>query len=133
MLQEVKLRCGIAPEIIVYDEEIEMYIKDALEDMRASGVPEWLLSTERVHPQTLTAVTLYVKAYLGSDRTDTDKYLDLYRKRVFRLTLEDEHVESEYIPSGQEGNRAERKRIPERTLGVYPRDTGKSERRYQAG
>ena len=76
MLQEVKLRCGIAPEIIVYDEEIEMYIKDALEDMRASGVPEWLLSTERVHPQTLTAVTLYVKAYLGSDRTDTDKYLD---------------------------------------------------------
>ncbi len=108
MLQEVKLRCGIAPEIIVYDEEIEMYIKDALEDMRASGVPEWLLSTERVHPQTLTAVTLYVKAYLGSDRTDTDKYLDLYRKKVFRLALEDEkNVESEHIPSNQEGNGTE--------------------------
>ena len=108
MLQEVKLRCGIAPEIIVYDEEIEMYIKDALEDMRASGVPEWLLSTERVHPQTLTAVTFYVKAYLGSDRTDTDKYLDLYRKKVFRLALEDEkNVESEHIPSNQEGNGTE--------------------------
>ena len=108
MLQAVKMRCGIAPEIIVYDEEIEMYIKDALEDMRASGVPEWLLSTKRIHPQTLTAVTLYVKAYLGNDRTDTDKYLDLYRKRVFRLTLEDEKdVESEHLPSDQEGNGTE--------------------------
>ncbi|QNM07173.1 phage head-tail connector protein [Wansuia hejianensis] len=108
MLQEVKMRCGIPPEITVYDEEIEMYIKDAMEDMRASGVPEWLLDTGKLHPQTQTAVTLYVKAYLGNDRTDTDKYLDLYRKRVFRLTLEDEKdVESEYIPSDQEGNRAE--------------------------
>lgn len=108
MLQEVKLRCGIAPEIIVYDEEIEMYIKDALEDMRASGVPDWLLSAERLHPQTLTAVTLYVKAYLGNDRADTDKYLDLYRKKVFRLALEDEkNVESEHIPSNQEGNGTE--------------------------
>lgn len=108
MLNAVKMRCGIAPEIIVYDEEIEMYIKDALEDMRASGVPDWLLDTERVNPQTLTAVTMYVKAYLGNDRTDTDKYLDLYRKKVFRLTLEDEkNVESEYIPSDQEDNRTE--------------------------
>ena len=108
MLQEVKLRCGIAPEIAVYDEEIEMYAADALEDMRASGVPDWLLDPERVNPQTLTAVTLYVKAYLGNDRTDTDKYLDLYRKKVFRLALEDEkNVESEHIPSDQEGNRTE--------------------------
>lgn len=96
MLQEVKMRCGIAPEITVYDEEIEMYIRDALEDMRASGVPEWLLNPEKMYPQTLTAVTLYVKAYLGNDRTDTDKYLELYRKRVFRLTLEgDQEITAE--------------------------------------
>ena len=107
MLNTVKMRCGIPPEIDVYDDEIKTYIKDALEDMRASGVPDWILDEENPKPQAITAVTLYVKAYLGNDRADTDKYLDLYRKRVFRLTLEDEHVESEHIPSGQEGNRAE--------------------------
>lgn len=35
-------------------------------------------------------LTLYVKAYIGNDRTDTEKYLDLYQKKVFRLTLEGE-------------------------------------------
>ena len=39
---------------------------------------------------TVTAATLYVKAYIGDDRTDTEKYLDLYRKKVFRLTMEAE-------------------------------------------
>lgn len=108
MLKEVKIRCGIAPEISVYDDEIEGYIEDALEDMRASGVPEWLLGKETKKSQTLTAVTLYVKAYLGNDRSDTDKYLELYRKRVFRLTLEDEKdVESEHISANKESDGTE--------------------------
>lgn len=59
--------------------------------MIASGVPEQIV--KRGGPEVVTAVTFYVKAYLGDDRTDTEKYLDLYRKKVFRLTLEDEHVE----------------------------------------
>ena len=54
--------------------------------------PEELLENEE-DPQIMTAVSCYVKAYLGDDRTDTEKYLDLYRKKVFRLTLEGEHVE----------------------------------------
>lgn len=92
MLEKVKSRCGIAEEITVYDEQIQEYIADALADMAASGVPEELLENEE-DPQIMTAVSCYVKAYLGDDRTDTEKYLDLYRKKVFRLTLEGEHVE----------------------------------------
>lgn len=89
MLDDIKLRCGIAKEIKVYDDEIQGYIDDALSDMRASGVPpDFLNGTGTDAPQVLTAVTLYVKAYLGNDRSDTEKYMDLYRKKVFRLTLE---------------------------------------------
>lgn len=94
MLDEIKRRCGIAKEIRAYDEEIEGYIEDAMEDMEASGVPQNLLEMDRpINPQVLTATTLYVKAYLGDDRSDTEKYLDLYREKVFRLTLEGDEEE----------------------------------------
>lgn len=89
MLEQVKVRCGIA--VPVYDGEISGYIEDCLEDMAASGVPRRLLSGK--NSRVLTAVTLYVKAYLGNDCSDTNKYLELYRKKVFRLTLEDDDVE----------------------------------------
>ena len=46
-------------------------------------------------PRVLTAVTLYVKAYLGNDRSDTRMYLDLYRKKVFRMTLEGSDLDVE--------------------------------------
>ena len=89
MLEIIKSRCGIPENIDVYDDDINIYIKDCLEDMKASGVPERLLDKPR-KPQVITAVTLYVKAYLGDDRSDTEMYLKLYRQKVFRLTLEDE-------------------------------------------
>ena len=87
MFNAVKSRCGIAKGIDVYDAEIADYIEDAKIDMLASGVPKSLIDSQG--PGIVTAVTLYVKAYLGNDRSDTEKYLDLYRKKVFRLTLED--------------------------------------------
>lgn len=40
-------------------------------------------------------MTLYVKAYLGNDRSDTRMYLDLYRKKVFRMTLEGSDLDVE--------------------------------------
>ena len=87
-LPAVKRRCGIAEGITVYDEEIAAYLDDCEQDLKASGVTEAVLQAEEHRNQILTAVTLYAKAYLGNDRTDTEKYLDLYRKKVFRLTLE---------------------------------------------
>lgn len=89
MLELIKKRCGIA--VNVYDDDIKAYIADCREDMAAAGVPENLFPEEEdaeIDSQVITAVTLYVKAYLGNDRSDTEKYLDLYRKKVFRLTLE---------------------------------------------
>ena len=88
MLTAVKKRCGIAEGITVYDEEIAAYLDDCEQDLKASGVTEAVLQAEEHRNQILTAVTLYVKAYLGNDRTDTEKYMDLYRKKVFRLSLE---------------------------------------------
>ena len=87
MFTVVKRRCGIAPEITVYDDDIRLYIEDCKEDMLASGVPKQVL--DRNEAGAVTAMTLYVKAHLGDDRTDTDKYMDLYRKKVFRLTSEE--------------------------------------------
>ena len=87
MLELIKSRCGIAKTITIYDTDIKAYIEDCEGDMVASGVPPDLIDAE--DPQVITAVTLYVKAYLGNDRADTEKYLELYRKKVFRLTLEE--------------------------------------------
>lgn len=86
MLEIIKARCGIAPTIAVYDSDIEMYIEDCKQDMISSGVSKDVVESEM--PGVITAITLYVKAYIGDDRTDTEKYLNLYQKKVFRLTLE---------------------------------------------
>lgn len=88
MLKVVKERCGIAENVTVYDADIEMYIADCRMDMSASGVSRELAESEN-HAGVLTAVTLYVKAYLGNDRSDTERYLGLYRNKVFRLSLEE--------------------------------------------
>ena len=72
----------------MYNDDISDYIADALEDMKTSGVPPDILQKDTDDSRVLTAVTLYVKAYLGNDRSDTRMYLDLYRKKVFRMTLE---------------------------------------------
>ncbi|MCH1984555.1 hypothetical protein MCG98_18535 [Ruminococcus sp. OA3] len=82
----VKSRCGIADSVTVYDDDIESYIEDCKEDMITSGVPKAVL--DKADARVVTAITLYVKAYLGNDRSDTYKYLNLYRQKVFRLTLE---------------------------------------------
>lgn len=91
LLQTVKKRCGIAPGITVYDEEIEGYIEDCKADMIASEVPEAVVASEC--QSVVTAITFYVKAYIGNDRSDTEKYVKLYEKKVSRLTLEEENAE----------------------------------------
>lgn len=91
MLETIKFRCGIGAQVKTYDDDIKIYIEDCRMDMIASGVPEHIVETKEAEERedVLTAITLYVKAYIGNDRTDTEKYLDLYRKKIFRLTLEE--------------------------------------------
>ena len=88
MFSTVKKRIGIAETVKVYDEDIKSYLEDCKQDMLDSGVLE--KTVEKQDARVATAATLYVKAYLGNDRTDTEKYLKLYREKVFRLTLEQE-------------------------------------------
>ncbi len=88
MLELIKKRCGIAPSVKIYDEDIMAYMEDCKSDMKASGVPESIAMNEQ-HEGTVTAMTMYVKAYLAEDTAETEKYLELYRKKVFRLTLEE--------------------------------------------
>lgn len=88
MLSTVKERCGIPASVTVYDSEYQSLIDDCIEEMRTAGVPASLLSDTSVNQRVLTCITLYIKAYRGDDRSDTEKYLDMYHKKVFKLSLE---------------------------------------------
>lgn len=90
MLELIKKRCGIAAAVTVYDDDIQEYIKDCKEDMILAGVNSELVESET--PGIVTAITFYVKANIGNDRTDTDKYMELYHKKIFRLSLMEPEV-----------------------------------------
>ena len=83
----IKQRIGIASSVTVYDYDIDLYVRDCIMDMRDSGVPEETLARE--DPRVVTAVTLYVKAHIGNDRSDTSRYLSLSRQKVSRLLLDE--------------------------------------------
>lgn len=88
MLSTVKERCGIPASVTVYDSEYQSLIDDCIEEMRTAGVPASLLSDTSVNQRVLTCITFYIKAYRGDDRSDTEKYLDMYHRKVFKLSLE---------------------------------------------
>ena len=92
MFQLVKKRVGIAKNTTVYDDDIKSYLADCEQDMLDSGVPKRTIDSE--DDRVATAATLYVKANLGNDRSDTEKYMNLYRQKVFRLTLDPEEDET---------------------------------------
>lgn len=88
ILEQVKSRCGIPASVTAYDAEYTGLIEDAKEEMRTAGVPASLLSSDNVNQRVLTCIVLYVKSTRGDDRSDTEKYMDMYRKKVFKLSLE---------------------------------------------
>lgn len=88
MLESVKARCGIPASVTAYDDEYKMLIEDAKEEMKTAGVPASLLSDVSVNPRVLTCIVLYIKAYRGDDRSDTEKYLEMFHRKVFKLSLE---------------------------------------------
>lgn len=91
MLDVIKKRIGVHEKITVYDEEIQSLIEDAKLEMKSSGVPETIL--QEPDDRVVTTVACYVKGHFGNDRADTDKYMDMFLKKTFRLTLEgDEDV-----------------------------------------
>ena len=83
MLRLIKRRLGIAENVTVYDDDIKSYLADCEQDMLDSGVPK--KDNESEDDRVVTAATLYVKANLGNDRSDTEKYMNLYRQKVSGL------------------------------------------------
>ena len=91
MLEKIKKRCGIALEITVYDEETQDLIDSAKADLMASGVITTVIMSE--NKQLLNAITCYVKAYRGNDRSDSDKYIKMYQDlRLYLEFLTDEDL-----------------------------------------
>lgn len=90
LLDAVKIRCGIPAAITVYDTEFQELIADAIDEMASGGVPEGLITdnADTINPRSLTAISLYVKANRGDDRTDTELYMKLFHEKVFKLSLE---------------------------------------------
>ena len=78
---------GIHESIGIYDIEILSIMNDAIHDLEFSGVPREIIDKET--DSILMAIVLYVKANFGNDRSDTNRYMALYRQKAFRLTMEE--------------------------------------------
>ena len=88
-LASVKIRAGYDIEVTAFDTEISDLMESAVMDMLTSGVPEDLFVTENLDKRILNALALYVQGYIEQDRTDTNRYMNLYKRSVFKLSLED--------------------------------------------
>lgn len=94
MLNDIKSRLGIDAAVTVYDEELASLIKAAADDILAAGVPSSLVGDPEAayagaDDRVIMCMVFFIKASYGDDRTNTDKYMDLYRRMVFRLMLEE--------------------------------------------
>ena len=86
----IKERVGYSAAITAYDREIQDNMEAAVAKMLAAGVPEDMFVTdESIDKRILLAIALYVSAYNGLDRTDTQGYLKLFSDSVKNLQLED--------------------------------------------
>ena len=87
---KIKTRAGYSEALTAFDEEIRDAIEAAVTKMLAAGVPTDLFVTEDpIDKRIIIAITSYVNAYCGQDRTDTNKYLKLFSDGVKNLQLED--------------------------------------------
>ena len=83
MLEKIKLRGRWKSKI--FDPEIESYIQAAIVELQLAGVKEELIQEE--NELVLNAITCYVKAYIGTDRTDSSKYLGMFENLKMKLTF----------------------------------------------
>ena len=97
LIELINRRLGNVPELLEVEidrTDLEAYIRDAVADMRGSGVPASLLpsdpDTNNYNDEAATCIFCYVAAYFGTDRGLTNRYLTLYRNKVFRLALDEE-------------------------------------------
>ena len=85
----VKTRAGYEAEITVFDGEIMELMSSAVMDMLTAGVPAGIFTDDPIDARIITAIVSYVQAFIGQDRSDTNRYLKLYRDILHKLMLED--------------------------------------------
>jgi hypothetical protein len=85
----IKIRSGYEEGVMAYDDEIRDLVEAAVTDMLTAGVSEDLFVTKNLDKRILNALALYVQAYIEQDRSDTNRYQSLYKRTVFKLSLED--------------------------------------------
>ena len=89
MLNDIKSRLGIDSSVTVYEAELSSLIAAAIADIRAAGVPETLLESGKEDDRVKMAVTAFIKASYGDDRTSVTRYNQMYQGMVFRLCQEE--------------------------------------------
>lgn len=85
----IKERVGYAESVTAFNQEITDLAEAAVADMLTGGVPEAMFVNEGVDKRILNTISLYVNAYIEHDRTDTQRYIDLFHRNVLKLSLED--------------------------------------------
>ena len=90
MLEKVKKRCYINSK--VFDDEIASLIAACIKDLEGVGIKKNLFSASKNDDQILNCVVNYVKAYRGNDRTDTEKYLEMYNSLKNKLSMQNDYV-----------------------------------------
>lgn len=88
-LETIKDRLGIESRVTAYDGELESLISAALKDIRAAGVPETLMEEDNEDDRVVLAVTAFIRATYGDDRTSVTRYNQMYQSMVFRLCQEE--------------------------------------------
>ena len=101
LIELTNARLGNIPEFIEVDLDrfdLEEWIKDAVAEMADSGVPKSMLpddpDTTEYDEQVATAIFYYAAAALGNGTNPNTRYETLFRKKVFRLALNEEDGET---------------------------------------
>lgn len=85
----IKTRVGYESDVTDFDQEISDLAGSAVMDMLTAGIPEALFVTENIDKRVLNAIAMYVSMYIEQDRSDTNRYQTIYKRIVFKLSLED--------------------------------------------
>lgn len=83
ILKDVKNALDILPNITVYDNQLNLLIEDAKCELIGGGIPKEKIKEDNA--QIKMCIILYVKMNFGQDRADTEKYKEMYERKLKRV------------------------------------------------
>ena len=76
------VRMALKVRSTITDDEIDMWINAAIEEMRRNGIREELLKRETMNSLAKSAVVMYCKANYGFDNADSDRNMERFKWTV---------------------------------------------------